>query len=217
MILLPDTRHRFRRLRRIEQGLLRRRYPRLEMALILSISGVAAALVSALVLRLGLESMALRYPMAAAAGYGVFLLLLRLWLRIQSEGRSVLEGADGGLDLLDVVSPGPGGCSRPGVGLELGDVSDAGGALELGAEEFGLLCIVVLGLLAGVLACLYLVWTAPALLAELLVDGLVLTGVHRMMRRRPVAQWLPGVFRRTWFPAVCLMFFLGLSGFALQR
>lgn len=187
------------------------------MALILVLSGAAAACISAAVLHWGLESMALRYPVAVAAGYGVFLLLLRWWLRIQSGGRSVLESADEGLNLLDGVSSGHCRATQPGMGLEAGDVADAGEVVDFGAEEFGLLCIVVLALLAGALACLYLVWTAPALLAELLVDGLVVTGVHRWVGRHPAAHWLPGVFRRTWFPAVCLMFFLGLSGFALQR
>ncbi|MCW5557219.1 MAG: hypothetical protein KIT22_05220, partial [Verrucomicrobiae bacterium] len=213
--------NRFRLLSRIERRLLMRRFPRLEMTLLLGFSGMAAALASFLLLQAGLESMALRYPIAVAAGYGAFLLLLRLWLRLQADGPSVLESADGGVDLCDAAWYRGGGThSNVDLSRPLGEskgLDPGSGWLDLDAEELGLLCIVLLAAAAGVLTCLYLIWVAPSLLAELLVDGLILSGVHRVIGLRSAVHWLPGVFRRTWFPAVCLMFFVGLSGFALHR
>jgi len=185
------------------------------MTLLLGVSGTAVALASFLLLRAGLDSMALRYPIAVAAGYGTFLLLLRLWLRIQADGRSVLESADGGVDLCDAAWYWGGG--RTHCGRDLSSPLGEWKGLDLDAEELGLLCLVLLVAALGVLTCLYFVWMAPSLLAELLVDGLILTGVHRVVRLRSVVHWLPGVFRRTWFPTMCLMFFVGLCGFALQR
>ena len=65
-------------------------------------------------------------------------------------------------------------------------------------------------------ACAYVVWTAPALLAELLVDGLVMSAVYRRLRRADESSWLLGVFRRTWGAVLVAAVFFSLAGFALQ-
>lgn len=45
---------------------------------------------------------------------------------------------------------------------------------DFDADELVFLLIAGLAVCAGAFICLYLVWTAPALLAEILVDGLVM-------------------------------------------
>ena len=47
----------------------------------------------------------------------------------------------------------------------------------------------------------YLVWTGPALLAEGLVDGLVMSRVYKTMKVAGQPYWMSGVLRRTWLPA----------------
>jgi hypothetical protein len=52
--------------------------------------------------------MALRYPLAVAAAYGVFLLLLRVWLALQRRGLEEVLDAGDAIDLADVALDGAG-------------------------------------------------------------------------------------------------------------
>lgn len=60
--------------------------PRLQMSLVVALTGGAGFLASYSLLQLGVDSMAVRYPIAAATAYAVFLLLLWIWLVIQRRG-----------------------------------------------------------------------------------------------------------------------------------
>lgn len=66
---------------RLQRRLLQDSYPRLQMGLIIALTGAAGLLCSFTMLRAGIASMTLRYPLAVAAAYLVFLLLLWIWLR----------------------------------------------------------------------------------------------------------------------------------------
>jgi len=78
-------------IRRAEQWLLNHNLPRLQMALILGITGLSAAFFSFLMLHAGIDALGLRYPVAVALAYGVFLLLLRVWLSYQSNRESPFD------------------------------------------------------------------------------------------------------------------------------
>jgi len=91
-------------LRRLRAHLERHHYPRLAMCAVLALAGLAGFLTSAGLLQAGLRSMAWRYGLAALAGYGIFLLGLRLWLTLHGRGRPKLEDA---VDALNVI-PSPG-------------------------------------------------------------------------------------------------------------
>lgn len=67
--------------RRLEQD----SFPRIQMSLIVGVTGAAGLLFSFLMLDAGVTSMALRYPLALLMAYGVFLVLLWFWLRTQAE------------------------------------------------------------------------------------------------------------------------------------
>ena len=67
--------------RRLEQD----SFPRTQMSLIVGLTGAAGLLFSFMLLQAGVTSMALRYPLALLLAYGVFLLLLWLWLRTKAE------------------------------------------------------------------------------------------------------------------------------------
>ena len=56
-------------------------YPRIQMGLIVAITGASGLLASFLLLLAGVTSMTLRYPLALLVAYGVFLLMLWAWLR----------------------------------------------------------------------------------------------------------------------------------------
>jgi hypothetical protein len=134
-------------LRRLRSHLERHHYPRLAMAAVLVLGGLAGFLTSAGLLEAGLRSMAWRYGLAALAGYGVFLLGLRLWLTLHGRGRPRLEDAVDALDLVQTSRADPGaasgtipefqfggggGFSGGGAGGSLGTpgISDAASAAE---------------------------------------------------------------------------------------
>lgn len=91
------TRHirvtRYHAILRVQQQLETKSFPRLQMALLVALTGAGGWLCSALLLHAGMHSMALRYPLAVGAAYGFFMLLLWLWLRTDSR------------DYIDLPSP----------------------------------------------------------------------------------------------------------------
>ena len=223
--MTPQPLTRSRLLRQIEQRLRRDSLPRLEMSLMVGISGLSALLFSYLMLRWGADSMALRYPAAVLLAYGVFLGLLRIWLALHARREPVSDPSKppNVLDALDVVDLGvnAGRClsrtadSTGSTDSALDAADGVVGALDLDALTFLVLALVAAG--AGVVACAYVIWSAPMLLAELVVDGLLIAGLHRHWRNRPPADWWSGAVRRTWIPALVVALFFSGSGFALEK
>ena len=60
-------------------------YPRFQMSLLVTITGGSGFIASFLLLHMGVTEMSLRYILACAIAYVVFLLLLWLWLRTRAE------------------------------------------------------------------------------------------------------------------------------------
>ena len=199
----------------LEQWLLRHDLPRVHMTLIVTLTGLVAAGLSFLLLRAGWESMWSRYALAGLGAYGVFLLLLRAWLHFQQHRRSALrqldvrDGLDAGCDVAEItldLLPSAKGPRSTG--------SEIAGSLDL--EELGLLILAVVAAGLGLVVCGYVIWTAPALLAELLVDSFLMAGVYRGLRKRDPSHWWQGAFRKTWLSAAAVIFFFSVAGLALQ-
>ena len=220
---------------RLRRQLEQRSYPRIQMGLIVALTGAFGLLASFLLLRAGMDSMAQRYPLALAAAYLFFFLLLWLWLRTRSEDYS---------DLLEVVGempiPGAGGTTPPfrGGGGEFGGggasgsfdgASDSELAMESGlpaldevpgvdvgdADEMTIPILAVLFALGLALASLYIVYLAPIFLAELLVDGVLSYGLYRHLRAADARHWLETAVRRTLVPFVLTAIFLAIAGAAM--
>ena len=68
----------------------------------------------------------------------------------------------------------------------------------------------------GLIAILYLVYTAPLLLAEVALDGAVVATLYRRMRRADAAHWAATTLRRTWMAAVVLVITATGVGFAFE-
>ena len=107
------------RLRAIEaaQQRMRGSFPRLQMTLIVALTGASGLLASFLMLRGGLDTMALRYPLAVAVAYGAFLLLLWAWLRTSSREW---------VDVPDIPLP-TGGFGSPGGAIDVPTPFSGGG------------------------------------------------------------------------------------------
>ncbi len=110
------------------------------------------------------------------------------------------------------AAAGGGGGSGGGAlsGLDIFDADSEGCAFFLLA-----LALVV----AGTLATLYVVYAAPLLLAEVLVEGVLLSGLYRGMRRARHAggDWLGAAVRRTWLPVLLTLVTFSAAGYFLQR
>lgn len=249
-------------LQRTRLHLQRHSYPRLQMALIVALTGGIGFLASFTLLHLGMNGMALRWPLALGLAYAGFLGLLGLWLRWQAHGGDDLSALP---DLMPGAgrpsSAGSGGGSgsgaRPapmhsGGGGEFGgggasasfeapaDPAPAGaattsateggtGGLKLPEVDFGdaadaedgigllALLLVLLLVLALALTSLWVVWTAPALLAEVLLDGALSFTLYRHLRRTRQRHWLGTAVRRTVLPFLVTAVFLAVLGSALAN
>ena len=222
--------------RQIHDRLINRTAPRLELFLIVSLAGAAAFVTSAAGLRLGLESMAWRYPLAVAAGYGIFLLLIRIWIAWQ---RRRLNGLDG-FDAFDVASELDASSIAPDVPLFEGGRSGGGGGgssfgsqawvtpsrtasgrssggLDLDWDELWPLAIAVACMIAGAVAIATVLYTAPILLAEVALDAAIMSAVYRRLRREDASHWVMTVVRKTWLPALTLVLLGAIAGYALQQ
>lgn len=100
----PAQGTRKRAIERVRRQLMRHGSPRLLVSFLLALTGVAGFLSSSALLHLGVEMMAVRYPLAVLLAYSVFLLLLRLWLALQRRSGSRLE--DSLFDLGDGIGNG---------------------------------------------------------------------------------------------------------------
>lgn len=133
--------------------------PRLQMMLIVALTGLGGFLAAFVMLHLGVHSMALRYPLAVGVAYLVLLWLLwLLWLWLRSKRDDYhCDIDDPGIDLGRGRSGGGGGgesgsssgASGSGDSSGLGDVAEAlGGADELALPLIALALAAVL-LFAG--------------------------------------------------------------------
>lgn len=106
--------------------------------------------------------------------------------------------SSGGLGLSDVAG---------GSGFDLGDVDlDDGLALLVVA----LVAILVLG------ALVYVIFIAPTLFAELLIDSAVVGGLYKHVDSAERSYWLKTALRKTAIPAVIVLILLTIAGAVMQ-
>lgn len=99
--------------------------------------------------------------------------------------------------LAEGLRPTPAGPGGTGLGDAVGDV--VGEAVD-GADEL-VIPLVVVALVAGVaMASLWVVWSAPVLMAELVVDGALSWLLLRHLREEDRAHWFTTAVRRTALP-----------------
>lgn len=174
-------------------------FPRLKMMLIVGLTGAGGFLASYLLLGAGMASMTSRYPLAVGIAYLVFLFLLWLWLRSSADDYS-----DFAPDLPDGGHRSAGNCSgEPSHEVEIGDSANGlGDVVEAasGADEFAIPLLVLIVIAALVLASGWIVYSAPLLFAELLVDGVLAASLYRRLKGIETRHWLETAVRRTAWP-----------------
>lgn len=215
---------------RVQRRLERESCPRLQMTLIAALTGASGLLASFLLLHQGVESMALRYPLALALAYGMFLFLIWLWLRTNAEDYAELPDlphmnlpGDSGAELLRSGGGGDfggGGASASfdapasGASDSASGLGDSVGSLA-DADEAAIPLLAVALALGLALASFYVIYIAPALLAEVLVDGALSYALSRHLRGEDPSHWLATAVRRTALPFLATAVFLAIMGAAM--
>lgn len=218
---------------RIKRHLERDSFPRIQMSLIVGLTGASGLLSSYLMLQAGVTSMALRYPLALVLAYGFFLFLLWLWLRTKVEDYDASDVVD------FIPSPGSADCSVPfqggggnfgggGSSASFDDVAalnpvdpDLGSSLgdavgSVGdAEELAIPLIVLIFVVGLALASFYVIYAAPMLFAELLVDGTLSYALYRKIKGAEPQHWLASAVRRTALPFLLTGIFVAVIGAGL--
>lgn len=196
-----------REIERMRAALERNEYPRLRMLLIVALTGGCGFLASYLMLQHGVDSIALRYPLALCVAYVVFLLLLWAWLRSRP---------DDYLDVPDIGNLG-GDWSYPqqSGGGASGDIDPLTGIDA--PDEFAIPLLVILFVAIVAFASLWVVYAAPTLFAELLFDGILAAGLYRRLRRGDARHWLDTALRRTFWPFAITLVTLIVFGLGVQR
>jgi hypothetical protein len=227
-----DT-ERARRIELIRQRLLRHGLPRLQVSLILSVTALAGFLTSYTLLSFGVLRMWVRYPAAILVAYFVFLVLLALWLWVQRRSFEVdPDLPEGVTDAFpashehvgfgsggDFGGAGSGGTwqsvnasPQPGVSSS----SSSSGIFDLDLDDGWLIVIAIVAIVGGLIASFYVIYIAPALLAEILVDGALIAGLYKRVKPIEERHWLRSAVRKTVVPALLVTLCFTVAGFSLQ-
>ncbi len=207
----------------VEQDLRRNHNLRTHGLMIGTFTLLLMWLVSHVQMRLGVESLALRYFVTLGAGYLAYLLVLRWWAARLVSGDTRINP-----DLPDApdLGGGTGPHSAPAhldANAGIGDA--AGGALDLaaGADDGAVIVVPVVAIFligvaivfgAGALVMLYFGWDALLAVAiELAFSYVSARAAVRVARE----GWLSAAVRLTWKPLLGALFCAVLLGAVLDR
>lgn len=230
--------YRHHEIHRIRCKLERDSFPRLQMLLLVTLTGASGFIASYIFLHAGLVEMWLRYLASFAVGYLVFLVLLWLWLRTRAEDYADVSVDSGSSSSGSCGSGtsysgkggdfGGGGASGSfdmpsenllAIGESEGPVGDVLGTVAE-AEEFAVPLFIALLIGAMVfssfLMLYYMVYSAQALFAELLVDGVLSASLYRRLRDLETRHWLETAFRHTALPFALAAAVTSASGWAMS-
>lgn len=220
-------------------------WPRVHCMLIVTVSMAAAFLTSFVMLVVHVNWMAVRYGAAALAGYATFLFLLHAWVRWKwsrfkptDDGSDLVDVAANTIDLpLDLASlprgaarfAGGGGRSGGGgasgafgspVQAASASVKPGGGGgwtLDFDGDDLVWVIVAVAAAFAGIVAVGYVIWIAPTLLAEAIVNGAIAGKVYHGLRKHQDDFWTSQSFRHTIVSTIVVIVCASLVGYAFNR
>lgn len=211
---MQPNRNRRSEVTRVRADLVENGFPRLRMLLIVALTGGAGFLASFVLRALGVATMAVRYPAAVGVAYLVFLFLLWLWLRTSAEDYADLADLPSGSNSRNCSAECHGEVPVPGeppVSDDGGAISEViGGAAQ--AEELAIPLLLLIAVAAVAFSSLWIVYSAPSLFAELLVDGVLSATLYRRLRGIETRHWLETAVRRTIAPFAITAVVAGFCG-----
>lgn len=227
------ARSRSETLRKMQAMVESQGWPRVQMTLLVCLTGAIGFLTSVLLLHQGMTTLWVRYLISMGVAYLGFLLLLWVWAKTRHKNLSDY------LDVPDIGRPGRGGgskdCGYEGKGGDFGGggasgsyhpeipVSESSGSgiaevlpnsLEL--EELAIPAIVLGVVVMLVGSSVVVIVNAPTLFAELLLDGILGASLYRRLRGLDQKHWVETALRKTALPFTGLTIALVTVGWTLQ-
>lgn len=189
--------------------------PRLQMLIVVIITGLSGLFASIALLHWHLRAMWIRYGLCVGLAYVVFLLLLRLWIYWRARRASDVTDV---LDLADARTDTPDGTGNPSRAGPRGDGGfDFDLPLDLDFDEGLVVIAFVAAFSAALIACWYVIFSAPSLFAEILIDGVCSAGLYRRIQTLESRHWLESAVRRTAVPFVLVALSFMVAGGVSQR
>lgn len=193
----------------LQRYFTRRALPRFTLGLILVFTGTAGFGLSLGLLKLGVANMALRYPVAVLGAYGVFLLLIRLWVELE---KSQFNPDDAELQE-DFQSTPPSPHVLKNTKSRTWDWLDG---INFVPDEGCGLAIVLGAIIAVVVTLCVAIAGAPLLIAEIFVDIFLASVLYRRLRIAAEEHWLGAAVRRTWLYVLITAAALAVMGLTLE-
>jgi hypothetical protein len=190
------------------------------------VTALAGFLGSVLLLKAGVGQMWLRYPLAVLIAWGVFLGLVRVWAELERSTMRIDEEL-GGTDLQQGEpaavresiwngKPPEGHVDQwQGWGRVLdffGYFLDFEGCLALAAIVAAIAMAVGAAVAIG-----GMILQAEALLAEVLLDAVLITALYQRLRKKELEWWTGGVLQQTIKPVLLIMGCLVVAGIAAHH
>ena len=179
------------------------------MMLIVAATAATGFLASAWLLGLGMKLIWFRYVLAASVAYVSFFVFVWIWLRWEE-----LEPELDLQDASDVV-----GEIHGGFGTEIfhGTSDSSSAALDIDAEGCLVAILLVAALTIFALGAGHMVLTAPAFLAEVLLDGTLSYGLYRRVRDLDRRHWLEPAIERSIVPFASILAAVVVAGLAMNE
>jgi hypothetical protein len=233
----PKKFSRDREIRKVRGELERNSFPRLQMLLLVMLTGLSGFIASYALLHMGIVTMWLRYLVTFAFAYLMFLGFLWCWLRTQPDQCTEFPDISGlspsGTDHSTACHHGAGGDFSGGgasstfdgssdhisVFNDAGDtVGDALGAAA-DADELAIPLVTLILIATAALSSLFVIYStiylAPTLFAELLVDSMLSASLYHRLRGIETRHWMETAMRRTALPFILAAVMTAIAGWLM--
>jgi hypothetical protein len=221
-------------LARIRELIESQSWPRVQMTLLVSLTGAIGFLTSFVLLHLGMTTMWVRYLLSMVAAYLAFLFLLWVWAKTRDKNLTdILDFPDfgrlgqgsgskscgreekGG----DFEGGGASGSNQPEItAAELPGSSEIAGATPdaLALDELAIPLVVLMAIFLLLGSAFLVMNNAPALFAELILDGILSASLYRRLRGLDQKHWLETAIRNTAVPFTTVTLLLVGIGWIIQ-
>ncbi len=217
-----------------KEKLLKRYFVRWHMSAILAATVASGVVIDKGLLAVGFGSMGWRYAVSVLGAYGVFFLLVRMWIWYAAgiqpkvpdfdlpDDVPLPSGGGGGGSVAEVGfhgfqggDAGGGGASdlfdpavTPGSGGGGSSGGGFGGSLDLdiSVDDEGIWILLALAVLVLIIAGAggYLIWMAPEILPEVALECAIGAGLVRQLKDEG-SGWAGRLLWKTWIPLVIVM------------
>ena len=88
--------------------------------------------------------------------------------------------------------------------------------LDLDLDEAFWIAIIIIALAGAFIALFYVIYIAPVLLAEILVDGALAAGIYQRVKKIDRRYWLKTAVKKTILPVLVIAVCFSIAGYGMQ-